>query len=693
MDLELFRADFMNGVQLRLASGGGFTDDAFAEVAAEHLEEVNEISSFEPCRYRAPSGRMSIDGYSFDEADDSLRVFLVHRSGSDALSTLTRTEAEVQFKKLGAFVDAAFTGRFERSVDQNHPAYDFSERALERKSTVARIRAYLLSDCLLSTRVKDWPEGSIADIPVDFHIWDIGRFYRAFVSNTGLDDIVVDFRDGEHGDAAGLPCLAASTPGSPYQAYLCILPADLLGEIYDRYGSRLLEGNVRAFLTAKGKINQGIRATLLKQPQMFFAYNNGISAVASDVEIIDTPSGHRMLSAANLQIVNGGQTTASIENVQRNDDHASLGYAFVPMKLSVVTGEASTQMVEDISRYANSQNKVSDADFFANHPFHQRLEQISRRMLAPATSGNQFETHWYYERARGQYLNEFAKLSTAQRERRKLENPKDQLITKTDLARCELSWECRPFNVAAGAQIVIAEFAKRISEAWKTDSDRFNEDYFRNVVARMLIYRKAEKLVSAQPWYVIGYRAIIVTYSIARMAHELSLLNRGALDLKLIWRNQDVDQTLCAELVEIAEKIFEALNESQEGQRNLTQWAKRQNCWEDIKKIPIELSLPFLRSLADEHEAREEARAARAVQQIDSGIDEQAFVLALGQRYWQELLSWVVGRSGVASTDERALRAAAGQYGSLPTEKQCKRLLQLKKHCEEQGFISPNNAT
>ncbi len=687
MDLELFHADFMNSVQLRIASSGGFTDDAFAETAAERLEDVNEITTFEPCHYRAPNGRMGIDGYSFDEADDSLRAFIVYRSGSDTLSTLTRTDAEGQFRKLIAFVDAAFTGRFERSVDDNHPARDFAERVFEEKSKLSRIRAYLLSDCLLSSRVKDWPEGSIENVPVDYHIWDIGRFYRAAMSQTGLDEITVDFREGRYGDPNGLPCLAASTPGSPYKAYLCSLPAELLGEIYDRYGSRLLEGNVRAFLTAKGKINQGIRATLLRLPQMFFAYNNGISAVASDVLVEESANGPRMLSATNLQIVNGGQTTASIDNVQRNDKQATLAYAFVPMKLSVVAGEDSTKMVEDISRYANSQNKVSDADFFANHPFHQRLEQISRRIWAPAKGGNQYDTRWYYERARGQYLNEFARLTPTQRDRLKLEIPKDQLITKTDLARCELSWECRPYNVSAGAQSVIAEFAKRIAEAWKLDPDAFNEDYFRNVVGRMLIYRSAEKLVSSQPWYVVGYRAIIVTYAIAKLAYELSTVGGRVLDLKQVWRQQGVYPALSSELISIAEKIFLSLYESAEGQRNLTQWAKRQSCWEEVKKLPIRLTAPFVATLVDGSEASEDARAARAMQQMDSGIDDQEVVLSLGQAYWQQLLEWATARDGIAATDERSARAAAGQYGSLPTERQCKRLLQLKKRCEEEGFV------
>lgn len=182
MDLEVFYADFLNSVQLRVASAGGFTDDAFAEAASERLIDANEISTFEPCHYRAPNGRIGIDGYCFDEADDSLRVFIVHRSGSDGPNRLTKTEAEAHFRKLIAFVDTAFTGRFDKYVDENHPARDLAERAFEERDRLSRIRAYLLSDCLLSSRVKDWPEGTVGSVPIDYHIWDLGRFYRAAMS-------------------------------------------------------------------------------------------------------------------------------------------------------------------------------------------------------------------------------------------------------------------------------------------------------------------------------------------------------------------------------------------------------------------------------------------------------------------------------------------------------------------------------
>ena len=82
---------------------------------------------------------------------------------------------------------------------------------------------------------------------------------------------------------------------SNYDAYLGIVPGKFLGEIYYDYGSRLLQGNVRAFLSFRGNVNKGIRSTIMKQPENFFTYNNGIAIVARSVRFSDDGSKDRGL--------------------------------------------------------------------------------------------------------------------------------------------------------------------------------------------------------------------------------------------------------------------------------------------------------------------------------------------------------------------------------------------------------------
>ena len=217
---------------------------------------------------------------------------------------------------------------------------------------------------------------------------------------------------------------------------MTVIPGEVLAEIYRRHGSRLLEGNVRTFLGRTGRVNKGIASTIAKEPTKFFAFNNGIATTASAITIGEKKGSHVLTSATDLQIVNGGQTTASLAAALR-DKSLTSGMVFVPMKLSVVTPTVGMDLIPQISRFANSQNSIRPSDFFANHEFHRRMEEMSRRILAPSVAGSQIQTHWYYERARGQHLNDQAGMTSAQRNQFLLLNPRKQLIRKTDLAKVE----------------------------------------------------------------------------------------------------------------------------------------------------------------------------------------------------------------------------------------------------------------
>jgi len=333
----------------------------------------------------------------------------------------------------------------------------------ERRKSIVRLRLYLVTDGVLSTRVRDWPEGEVGGIPTESHIWDINRFHQVQESKSGRDELEVDFTTIVKG---GLPCLPASVPSDEYRAYLCVIPGNVLAEIYDTYGSRLLEGNVRSFLGTRERINKAIRKTVGLEPTMFFAYNNGIAATASAATVVNGSNGLHLTKVTDLQIVNGGQTTASLAAALSEKD-AGLPQTFVQMKLSVLPAETSGKYIPLIARYANSQNRVSDADFFSNHEFHRRMEQLAQRLRAPAVGGAQYGTHWFYERARGQYMNEQTGMTAAQRKQFALQNPKKQLITKTDLAKYENAWRFFPHVVSQGAQKNFVAFSTHASAEWE----------------------------------------------------------------------------------------------------------------------------------------------------------------------------------------------------------------------------------
>lgn len=318
----------------------------------------------------------------------------------------------------------------------------------------------------MSNRISEIDAREFNNIPVECQIWDIDRIFRVCFSDLGRQDIEIDFKTYTGGK--GIPCIEASSANTDdYKSYLCIIPGTALADIYDYYGSQLLEGNVRSFLSTKVAVNKKIRETILRIPQNFFAYNNGVSATAMDLLIESTNEGKFITYARDFQIINGGQTTASLSNA-RYKDGADLSQIYVQMKLTEVDSNAdkASDLIRNISRSSNSQNKVSDADFFATHPFHIRMEQISRRIFAPASGGAQYETKWFYERARGQYIQAQMHMTKAQKDKFAAQHPKKQVITKTDLAKVRNSWSGIPHIVSKGAQTNFMKFAEIIDESW-----------------------------------------------------------------------------------------------------------------------------------------------------------------------------------------------------------------------------------
>lgn len=588
MDLEDFRSEFVQTVKSRAAAEENFILSTFVDEAVSRLADANEISDFEPCYFRGTGSRqrnVGIDGFAFDESDDCLRVVIGSWTGKKDAATLTQTDASKFFGQARNFIEDAFTGKLD-DIEASAPASEFVSFLQEHRKEITAFRIYLVTDSVLSSRIKDWPEGTVDDKPIESHIWDISRFYRAFESTSGRDELVVDFTAP---DGTGLPAILASHHDTKYKSYMCVLPGAMLASMYNNFGSRLLEGNVRAFLSLRGGVNKGIRDTILNEPQMFFAYNNGITVVASEIGTREKDGAVGLLWAKDLQVVNGGQTTASLAMAARNDK-ANLDNVLVQMKLSVIPADESSEIIPRISRYANSQNKVSDADFFSNHEFHRRMEEISRRLWAPAHDGKQYNTHWFYERARGQYVTELAKLSKSVRARFELLNPRNQLVTKTDMAKYENSWLKLPHLVSRGAQKNFIFFAERITSLWEKHQSGFDDTYFRCAIARAIMFKAVERTIPTEDWYEGDYRAQIVTYTIAKLA---SMLDSGTeayrLDFESIWRRQTISDALLEQLRSVARVVSRIVCSPPKGTRNVGEWCKKETCWSAVEEASIPL--------------------------------------------------------------------------------------------------------
>lgn len=695
MDAQEFRQDFMEDVKAEAAASGEGSCASFVSSFAQYLQEAEYLMDFNASYYEGTgkrSRKFRVDGYAYDEFDKTMSLIIADFNASDQERILTKTQAESLLGRLIYFIYQSLNTNLYYEVEMSRSVSDLIDFLREKRNEIRKYQLLIFTTANVGVTITKLESADIDGKNSECQIWDIDRLFKVCGSDTGRQIIEIDFKSYS---MHGIPCLEAYDADTEnFHSYLCIIPGIAIADIYDHYGSALLEGNVRSFLSTKVAVNKKIRATILQCPERFFAYNNGISATALDVQIESTPQGHFLVSARDFQIINGGQTTASLSNA-RYKDKADLSAIYVQMKLTVIKKtleEEATELVQNISRSSNSQNKVSDADFFSTHPFHVRMERFSQRLFARAVGGMQYDTRWFYERTRGQYLQKQMRLTPSEKKKFLLQNPKSQLITKTDLAKVRNTWNGYPYTVSRGAQTNFMAFAEATGKEWD-DTDEgliFNEKYFQETVALVLVFRYTEKMVGGQSWFTTGsgYRANIVTYTIA-LLHKLiqAQYSKKDLDLMGIWSRQAVPEAVADALAHLSKLVYENLTAPGRPVENVTQWCKREACWNSVQTISYDFPTSIESCLVRQEDQRTAEREARADQKLVSGIDIQAKICTeITPVQWQKAMRFAMEKRMITPEELTSLRIATQIPAKLPTPFQCKRLITVLERLQEEGF-------
>jgi len=688
-DLSEFYREFFQDILGAADAEGRYVEDIFFDRFCGELTEAGELETHDRARFLTSRG-VRVDGYGGDpvDSDGILSLIIADFSQSSAIGTLTATEMEAIFKRLSNFLSRSLDEAFRNSIEESLPGFGLADLIAKRWAGVAKVRLFLISNRLLSDRIDGKEAGELQGKPVSYNVWDVGRLHRFVASGHGHEDIEIDLEKDYGGPVSALP---AHLKDAGYEAYLVALPGAQLAAIYDRWGARLLEQNVRVFLQARGNVNKGIKNTIENNPEMFFAYNNGVTATAEAVTTLGAGGALVLTSFKNLQIVNGGQTTASIHAASKKKD-IDLSRVFVQMKLSIVDHAKAMDVVPKISEYANSQNRVNAADFFANHPFHVRMEEFSRRIFAPSPDGSFRESKWFYERARGQYQDARTYLTPTQRKKFDLEFPKSQLFSKTDLAKFLVLWNCRPDIVSKGAQKNFAYFASEISGEWVKSSDAFNESFYRHAIAKAIVFREVEKLITDQPWYQGGYRANVVAYAISKLAHDVKNFGR-AVDFEAIWRAQRLAPKMREILTVISKAVHEAIVNTPTGISNVTEWAKQQACWSRVAELKVDLPKGLEDIFITKEENRQTERSAIKDQRMLNGIEAQMLVVKAKGAFWRSVKSWGESHQLLTATDAGILDVAASIPNRMPSEKQCTRAIEILGRLQAEGCQLAINKT
>lgn len=689
MTIEEYYEDFKQN--LLADSGDSFVESSFIVKMGEIISEQGSMPDAELVEYKFTQRGIAVDAFAKDPERNRYVLVIADFRNSAEIETITNTDITKSLKRLDRFVEYCGKRDFVEALEESDPVFPLARYIYENRSSI-NFDFILITDAKISARVK---EITPAEYDIQYakrcEVWDVQRLYELESSGRERETLEVDFTQYL---PEGIECLRASTGDASLQSFLFVLPGGILADLYERYGERLFEQNVRTFLQFRGKVNKGIRNTIVQQPTMFFAYNNGLSATGE--EVITDDSGTRIKKITNLQIVNGGQTTASIYTAWHKE-HANLDGIFVQVKLSVVDSEKVNDIVPKISEYANTQNKVNAADFFSNHPFHLRIEEFSRRLWAPAADGSPRQTHWFYERARGQYANAQTKLSKAEASRFVSLNPKDQMFTKTDLAKYYLTFNEMPFLVCLGAQKAFAGasghkgFVSIIADEWAKHCNKdgentsINEVWYKTVIAQAILFKALNKRLASilRDLNYGSYKSVIIPYTLARFIHEISK-TEFCFDFGKVWQSQNVADAVMENLLEIADAITYYFMDKQ---TNVSEFAKRESCWQEIQNLSITLHgsiKPFLRYKDD---AKDEQRSAQQTQKDLNKIHVLQYVVEKGEQYWWKLRDWDDGKH-ILSPKERGVLDIACKIslGKIPSDAQAKVLVAAEKRAIEEGF-------
>lgn len=673
--LQQFAANLVHEVEASLSSETPFTEEVFTRYLLERLEDAGHLENtfdlYQEGRIRNAVYR--IDGYAIDEDRLRLDLFTTIYSPDLPQSRLASADVTKAFERALRFASACVDGLASQLEPSNTDASDLARVIAEHSAELSAIRIVLLTNSIVGNfkSSSEWQGRT-----VEFEAYDIVRLNRVLGEGETRADISVDLVDMV---GAPVPCLHVEGGEGEYEAYLAVIPGEVLSKIYDRYGARLLELNVRSFLGLRGRksVNAELRRTIVDQPSMFLAFNNGIVATVDDLEIQENGTAQTaILTLKGLQIVNGGQTTASLHRARRKES-TGLTEVSVPIKIIKVGGADLGEMVSSISRAANRQNTVQLADFSANDPFHQEVENIANNTWLDDGRGR-----WFYERARGAYLAAEQKAGYRKTDLKafRAQTPKQRRLHKLDLARYLTAWQGLPHRVCLGGQKNFQHFMQAMKDYPPPPPDA---QWFKRLIALAILYRAVEKKIRSMKFP--AYRSQMAAYIVAALGHRTG----GRIDFDQLWSRQAVSDEL-EQLIKVWAPVMDAAMRKSAGQLNPSEWYKKEDCWREIRKTLPALSDPLPAELSYAGTSAETIAPIGTHSVVDYERIERcmkvdgATWLQVAERGKQEgIVHWKV--AGICTT---LASYAAGGWQRKPSAKQAKPALEALQKVAAAGLVA-----
>jgi len=676
-----------------------FPEESYFTYVSDILSNAGILDNVEYTPFRRTKAGIRIDGYSWNALEGTICGIVVDFSNEpDVIEVLTNTQIGDIGKRVTRFFKGIGSNAFDK-LEVTDPGRIVASDLKPYLEDALKFRVVIFTDQVLSVRVKKLAIDDILGKSTSIEIWDLERLNRLEASDSEYEEFTVDVQ----ALGGGIRALPANVSEHGFSTYLGVMPAQLLSSIYDEFGQRLLESNVRTFLDFRAGTNRGMRRSLVIEPEHFFAYNNGITVTATAIETKQEGGQLLITSLDNMQIVNGGQTTAAIYFSPRekggikgadrvhNYSDIDLSKVFVQMKLTVIDDkETSDVMKANIATYANSQNSIQQSDLVSNHPFHLNIETRSRKQLMPAGE-NGLSTKWFYERARGQYSTHLRALSAGQQRKFEAEYPKKQVFNKTDMAKYENTWRMKPYIVKKGAQANLKALGSDIIREFEKDESAFGPVFYSDLVSKMLLFRKVDSAILQADWYKEekGLKAEIVTYSIALLRHALREISKD-INLSSIYRSQKVSDSLLSTIVALAKIVRESITDFEftSGATNPSEFCKSEKGWRKIQSLNVDLGGLRESDVLSADEALEAKKEKQDINKASQSITGLEYALAVSQKEW-DLVAEYNAKTYPATHKNVGIPRKCSELhrlGKMPSDKQLNLAKEIREAAYQDGF-------
>ena len=705
-EIKDFRESFINDITLEASAEGQFNEEKFIIKCCEYIEQDGGIS--EPIFVDHNDVATKIHAYCYIPLERSICIFT---SNFIHIGEWEKPQARGEVLKIAErakrFIERtqreSFFASMEPALSNYKAAEDIKNLIENTKSKILKIRIIYITDGLLSERTAGYEigdSGKIMGIPAFVQPYGIRNFYEMDRSTRGEEDFEIDFDDL----CGGLQALETNLDG--LKSYLVVMPGLVLHEIYKVHGQKLLEANVRNFLNFTNKKNQGMRNTLMREPEKFFAYNNGLTVTASGMETKEESNSIKILNLKNMQIVNGGQTTCVIyfSPSERGGENIDLNKVFVQMKLTIVEDKENIEDLEildeelekvqtfkaNIAHFANSQSPVTAADLMSNSPFHIRMEQAGKRIATPLNNEG-LSNYWFYERAKGQWNT--LKRNDRNEKRFLKKFPKNQIIKKEDLARYENSWRLKPYDVSKGAAKNLNAFYKEIVNEFRDNENRFRDQFFKDLVSKRIICKTIETTISKSDWFESGtyLRPFVTAYSFSLIVEKLAKKDL-AINLARIWSEQSISVSFQDQLNITTEYVYSTfMDDSFRNNMTYREWAQKEACWIRLKADDHKLDrFDKAIDLLNKHQIESAEEENKEIGNLSETIENITDLYKVSKEEWLALIEYFQELGYNLNQKEISLPNLMYKMhttGQVPTDRQLNAVKRIYQKALNDAFI------